>query len=86
VYRVLQEALSNVARHSGAQEAVVRLSFGADRLEMDVEDRGKGLNPATARRGLGLVAMRERAAIVGGTIDFLKPLQGGTLVRFSMPL
>lgn len=86
VYRVLQEALSNVARHSGAQDAVVRLSFGADRLEMDVEDRGKGLNPATARRGLGLVAMRERAAIVGGTIDFLRPLQGGTLVRFSMPL
>jgi signal transduction histidine kinase len=86
VYRVLQEALSNVARHSGAQQAVVRLSFGADRLEMDVEDGGKGLNPATARRGLGLVAMRERAAIVGGTIDFLKPLQGGTLVRFSMPL
>ena len=86
VYRVLQEALSNVARHSGAQQAVVRLSFGADRLEMDVEDHGRGIDAATIRRGLGLVAMRERAAIVGGTIDFLKPVQGGTLVRFSMPL
>ncbi len=86
VYRVLQEALSNVARHSGTSEASVRLRFGADKLEMDVEDRGKGLDPDTARRGLGLVAMRERAAIVGGTIDFLTPLQGGTLVRFSMPL
>ena len=86
VYRVLQEALSNVARHSGAQQAVVRLSFSADRLEMDVEDHGRGIDAATIRRGLGLVAMRERAAIVGGTIDFLKPVQGGTLVRFSMPL
>jgi signal transduction histidine kinase len=86
VYRVLQEALSNVARHSGAQQAVVRLSFGADRLEMDVEDHGRGIDAATIRRGLGLVAMRERAAIVGGTIDFLKPVRGGTLVRFSMPL
>jgi signal transduction histidine kinase len=86
VYRVLQEALSNVARHSGAQQAVVRLSFGADRLEMDVEDHGRGIDAATIRRGLGLVAMRERAAIVGGTIDFLKPVPGGTLVRFSMPL
>ena len=86
VYRVLQEALSNVARHSGTDCAVVRLGFEPDRLEMDVEDHGKGINPDTARRGLGLVAMRERAAIVGGTIDFLTPSQGGTLVRFSMPL
>jgi signal transduction histidine kinase len=86
VYRVLQEALSNVARHSGTDRAVVRLGFDADRLEMDVEDHGKGLNPDTTRRGLGLVAMRERAAIVGGTLDFLKPPQGGTLVRLSMPL
>jgi signal transduction histidine kinase len=86
VYRVLQEALSNVARHSGAQDAVVRLSFGADKLEMDVEDHGRGLDASTTRRGLGLVAMRERAALVGGTLDFLRPAPGGTLVRLSMPL
>jgi signal transduction histidine kinase len=53
---------------------------------MDIEDHGKGINPETARRGLGLVAMRERAAIVGGTLDFVKSPQGGTVVRFSMPL
>jgi signal transduction histidine kinase len=86
VYRVLQEALSNVARHSGAGQASVRLGFSADRLEMEVEDHGKGIAPGTTRRGLGLVAMRERAAIVGGTLDFLTPPQGGTLVRLSMPL
>jgi signal transduction histidine kinase len=86
VYRLLQEALSNVARHSGTNQAAVRLGFSADRLEMDVEDHGKGIGPGTTRRGLGLVAMRERAAIVGGTLDFLTPPQGGTLVRFSMPL
>ena len=86
VYRVLQEALSNVARHSGTDRASVRLTFDPDKLEMDIEDHGKGINPGTARRGLGLVAMRERAAIVGGTLDFLTPPQGGTLVRLSMPL
>ena len=86
VYRVLQEALSNVARHSGTNEAAVRLGFGTDRLDMEIEDGGKGIGPGTTRRGLGLVAMRERAAIVGGTLDFLTPSQGGTLVRFSMPL
>jgi signal transduction histidine kinase len=85
-YRVLQEALSNVARHSGTDQATVRLRFGADRLEMDIEDHGKGIDPGTMRRGLGLVAMRERAAIVGGTLDFRRPSQGGTLVHFAMPL
>ena len=86
VYRVLQEALSNVARHSGTDQASVRLSFDTDRLIMDIEDHGRGIDSGTARRGLGLVAMRERAAIVGGTLDFLRPPQGGTLVRLSMPL
>ena len=86
VYRVLQEALSNVARHSGTDQASVRLRFDADRLIMDIEDHGRGIDPGTARRGLGLVAMRERAAIVGGTLDFLRPPQGGTLIRLSMPL
>jgi signal transduction histidine kinase len=86
VYRVLQEALSNVARHSGTDQASVRLSFETDRLIMDIEDYGRGIDVGTTRRGLGLVAMRERAAIVGGTLDFLRPPQGGTLVRLSMPL
>jgi len=86
VYRVLQEALSNVARHSGTDQASVRLRFDTDRLVIDIEDHGRGIDAGTARRGLGLVAMRERAAIVGGTLDFLRPPQGGTLVRLSMPL
>jgi signal transduction histidine kinase len=86
VYRILQEALSNVARHSGTSQAIVRLCFDADRLELDVEDHGRGMNPATSQRGLGLVAMRERAAIVGGSLTWLRPSRGGTLVRLSMPL
>ena len=86
VYRVLQEALSNVARHSGTTRAHVRLRFERGTLELDVEDHGRGLDPDTARRGLGLVTMRERAAIVGGTIEFRRPPQGGTRVRLSVPL
>ena len=86
VYRVLQEALSNVARHSGTDRASVRLHFDADRLVMEVEDHGRGIDPSTVRRGLGLVAMRERAAIVGGTLEFLQVPEGGTLVRLTMPL
>lgn len=86
VYRVLQEALNNVARHSGSRQAWVRLRFLAHALELEVEDHGKGVGSAVARRGLGLVAMRERAGLVGGTLEFVRPHEGGTLVRLRVPL
>ncbi|HWF84582.1 MAG TPA: sensor histidine kinase [Vicinamibacterales bacterium] len=85
VYRVLQEALNNVARHSGATQAWVRLRTADGLLELEVEDHGRGLDAATERRGLGIVTMRERAELVGGTIEFLEPREGGTLVRLQMP-
>jgi signal transduction histidine kinase len=86
VYRVLQEALANVARHSGARHAFVRLRATASNLELEVEDHGRGIVADVSRRGLGLVAMRERAALLGGTLEFLQPPQGGTLVRLKVPI
>jgi signal transduction histidine kinase len=86
VYRVLQEAVSNIARHSGSHRAWVHLKCDADRLELDVEDDGKGLDPDKSPRGLGLVAMRERAELLGGALDFLPSAHGGTLVRLTVPL
>jgi signal transduction histidine kinase len=85
VYRVLQEALNNIARHSGAKEAWVRLQFAPNGLELQVEDRGSGFLAAKPRQGIGLVAMRERAGLLGGTIDFERPAEGGTLVRLGVP-
>jgi signal transduction histidine kinase len=86
VYRILQEALTNVARHAGVTQAWVRLRFTGSRLELDIEDHGKGTHLSAPRRGLGIVTMRERAALVGGTIEFTRPREGGTLVRVSVPL
>jgi len=86
VYRVLQESLSNVARHSGSQEAWVRLRIDAHTLELEVEDHGRGIEAGTERRGLGIITMAERAELVGGTIDFLEPAGGGTLVRLRVPI
>ena len=86
VYRVLQEALSNVARHSGSDHASVRLRINTATLELEIEDHGKGLTPNVSRQGLGLVAMRERAEIVKGTLEIVRPAAGGTLVRLSVPL
>jgi signal transduction histidine kinase len=85
IYRVLQEALNNVTRHSGAGKAWVRLRFLADRLELEVEDHGKGFVKETANPGIGLVAMRERAELLGGAIQFSPPPGGGTLVRLTVP-
>ncbi len=85
VYRVLQEALNNVARHSGAKKAWVRLRFGPDRLELEVEDRGAGFPATRPRQGIGLVAMRERAELLSGSIAFERPAGGGTLVRLNIP-
>jgi signal transduction histidine kinase len=86
VYRVLQEALNNVSRHSGAREAWVRLQFHAKALQLEVEDHGVGFVTPAAKLGIGLVAMRERAELLGGQIEFLKPDQGGTLVRLRVPV
>jgi signal transduction histidine kinase len=85
IYRVLQEALNNLTRHSGAQQAWIRLRFLADRLELEVEDHGKGFVRANGNPGIGLVAMRERAELLGGNIEFVKPAAGGTMVRLSVP-
>ncbi len=85
VYRIVQEALSNVARHSCTQEATVRLRANGAALDLEVEDHGQGLGAATERRGLGIVTMRERAELLGGTLEFRKPAGGGTLVRLHVP-
>ncbi len=85
VYRVLQEALNNVARHANTDRAWVRLRYLDDAVELDVEDHGPGLAARTTPGGLGLVAMRERAELLGGTIAFLTPDVGGTLVRLHVP-
>ncbi len=89
VYRVVQEALNNLTRHSGAKESWVRLRFLPHALEVEVEDHGKGFAAQSATQGIGLVAMRERAELLGGTVQFLPPAQGergsGTLVRLTVP-
>jgi two-component system sensor histidine kinase UhpB len=68
VYRVAQEALTNVARHSGADHAELRLSARNGGLTVTVSDRGRGLG-AGGEPGTGIRGMRERAALIGATLD-----------------
>lgn len=89
IYRVLQEALGNIARHSKSSLAWVRVAFGPDRLRLEIEDHGVGLPAGKAlsgTQGLGLVGMQERAELIHGTIEFLRPTDGGTIIRLEVPL
>jgi signal transduction histidine kinase len=85
IYRVLQEALNNVARHANAKQAWVRLRFLPAALELEIEDHGVGFPEQTSRQGIGLVAMRERSELMGGRLEFSRPAEGGTLVHLMVP-
>src|SRR5579884_2952746 len=88
VYRVLQEALNNVAKHARTDRAEVRVVFAENELRLEVQDDGVGMAQGVraGRRGIGTVGMRERAELLHGTIEFLQPHDGGTLVRLTVPL
>ena len=89
VYRIAQEALSNVSRHSGATEACVRLTCNGNGLELEVEDHGRGMAPAdesrAGNRGMGLVSMRERAELIGGKFELRHPPEGGLSIHLRVP-
>jgi signal transduction histidine kinase len=85
IYRVVQEGLNNVARHSGAKQAWVRLKFLEATLELEVEDHGAGIGNGRGKQGIGLIAMRERSELMGGHISFVTPNAGGTVVKMSVP-
>ncbi|MEV8149160.1 sensor histidine kinase [Arthrobacter sp. NPDC080073] len=82
-YRIVQEALSNVRRHSGAASAVVLLELAGNSLRVRVDDDGGGLRGAPA--GNGLRGMRERVEALGGTLG-LMPLEPGLRVEANLPL
>jgi signal transduction histidine kinase len=85
IFRVLQESLNNIARHANVQEAFVRLQFDPanGELSLEMEDHGPGL-PEKRRPGVGLTAMSERAALLGGTLSIISGT-GGTTIRLHVP-
>jgi two-component system sensor histidine kinase UhpB len=85
IYRVAQEALTNVARHAGTDRAELSLTASDGRLMLRVADNGKGFDPVRAEGG-GLRGMRERAVLVGATLAVARRPRGGTEVRLSVPV
>jgi signal transduction histidine kinase len=86
IYRIVQEALTNAVKHGGARRAVVEVSELGGQVSVTVRDDGAGFDPATAMTGFGLVGMRERAKLLGGTIDTVSVPDRGTTIRVTLPV
>lgn len=87
-YRIVQESLTNVVKHAGPAAIVVRLGYGAEQLEVEVTDDGHGAAAAIGEvsAGHGLVGMRERVLLYGGTLEAGPRLAGGYRVHATFPL
>ena len=87
VFRVVQESLTNVARHAHATEVVITVGGGDGGLELRVQDNGGGFDPAVVRRaqGFGLLGMRERVLALGGKLHIDSVPGKGTSVVIDLP-
>jgi signal transduction histidine kinase len=86
IYRIVQEALSNVARHAGAERATLQVRQLPRRLEVTVQDDGCGFAPDGPSEGFGLIGMRERAHLLGGALSLTSAAGGPTRVTAVLPL
>jgi two-component system sensor histidine kinase DegS len=87
VYRIVQEALANAARHSGAAVAHVWVSWLEGHLEVVVADEGRGFDPgATVDPGIGLAGMYERAELLGGRLSIQSAAGRGTRISLDLPI
>jgi two-component system sensor histidine kinase UhpB len=86
VYRIAQEALTNVLRHSRASRCRVRLAAEGDRLALEVVDNGVGMPASLGDETIGVEGMRERALLVGGRLTIGPGASGGTVVSLEIPL
>lgn len=87
IYRITQEALTNVARHSGADFVSIELKSGDGQTVVRISDNGKGITEADTRkaRSFGLIGMQERAFVLGGQFSTSHSPQGGTVVVAVIP-
>lgn len=85
-YRIVQEGLTNVLKHAGASRVDIRLAFEASRLDITVTNDGHRSNGSSGRDGHGLIGIRERAALFGGTADAGTLPDGGWQLRATLPL
>ncbi|MGQ0524782.1 MAG: PAS domain S-box protein [Betaproteobacteria bacterium] len=88
VYRMVQEALTNVARHANATRVEVRMALNGEQLQVMVRDNGRGIDEAGLRRrkSYGVLGIRERAQTLGGIARIYRADEGGTIVEITIPM
>ena len=86
VYRVVQEALSNAARHAGARNVEIRVRRDDGEVRLRVRDDGRGFDPARPAAGFGLVGIRDRVALAGGRLELTSAPEAGTDLRAFLPV
>jgi signal transduction histidine kinase len=87
IYRILQEALTNVAKHARAKEVSIKLDVSTERVSLRVQDTGVGFSPDRVNgQGLGLLGMRERAELLDGDFRLRSEINQGTEILVSIPL
>jgi two-component system sensor histidine kinase DegS len=92
LFRIAQEAISNIRRHAQASQVIVRLAFDVDRMQMSIQDDGCGfkapgrMDDLVSTGKLGLIGMDERARTLGGTLSIRSDPGQGTLVSVEMPM
>jgi signal transduction histidine kinase len=84
VYRLVQEALSNVAKHAGAERVTIEIAATAELVEISVRDDGTGFDPQAPRSGFGITGMRERVGLCDGVLEIESEPGAGTLVRAQL--
>ncbi|AEI39989.1 PAS domain-containing sensor histidine kinase [Paenibacillus mucilaginosus] len=85
IYRIIQEALTNVGKYAGVNEASVSIGTEGDRIEVRIKDEGRGFDPAARHQGVGLFSMEERARMAGGSLELVSAPGRGTEVILRLP-
>jgi signal transduction histidine kinase len=90
IYRIVQEALTNVARHSKAKKVIINFAWKEPTLRLTIQDDGEGFEMKNLMRNpsdhLGIEGMRQRASMLGGTLEMASQLRKGTQIAVFLPL
>ena len=85
LHRMVQEILHNVVKHSGANHVIARISKENDEIHVSLSDNGKGFDTQSAdfKAGIGLSSIRQRASMIGATVDIISEIGSGTIVKLA---
>jgi two-component system sensor histidine kinase UhpB len=86
IYRIVQEALTNIVKHAGAKHAWIKLDVTGEKIDLNISDDGQGFDPKIVHLGIGLESMRERSNLLNGSMKIVSSAGEPVLLKFCFPL